>query len=201
MVENLFSRYDAAVVAFDIVFAEPDESSGLGVLERLGADAFKDDEDFQAQLQLLKPQLDYDGILAETIQKHPVILGYYFNFSNNGETVSKIGELPKPNFVKGTFKGKRIEFFTADGYGANIPQIQTSALGGGHFNPVPDADGVLRRVPMLIAYEGAYYSSLSLEVARHLMGADEILPVFEKPLFGGKGYMGLEWLRLGSKQR
>ena len=200
MVENLFSRYGAAVVAFDIVFAEPDESSGLGVLERLGAEEFKDDGNFQAQLELLKPQLDYDGILAETIQKHPVILGYYFNFSNNGEEVSKIGELPKPNFVKGTFKGKRIEFFTADGYGANLTQLQTSALGGGHFNPVPDADGVLRRVPMLIAYEGAYYSSLSLEVARHLMGVDEILPVFEKPLFGGKAYMGLEWLRLGTKQ-
>ena len=199
MVENLFTRYEVAVVAFDIVFAEPDDSSGLSVLERLGAENFAQDENFQAQLQLLKPELDYDGIFAEAIQKYPVILGYYFNFANNGEEVSKIGALPEPNFVKGTFKGKRIEFFTADGFGANLPQLQSSALGGGHFNPVPDADGVLRRVPMLISYDGAYYSSLSLEVARHLMGADEILPVFEKPLFGGKGYMGLEWLRLGSK--
>ena len=98
MVENLFSRYEAAVVAFDIVFAEPDDSSGLSVLERLGAENFADDENFQAQLQLLKPELDYDGIFAETIQKYPVILGYYFNFANNGEEVSKIGALPEPNF-------------------------------------------------------------------------------------------------------
>ena len=200
LVENLFDRYGAAIVAFDIVFAEPDDSSGLSVLERLGAENFAQDENFQAQLKLLKPELDYDRLFAETIKKYPVILGYYFNFSNNGEEVSKIGVLPEPNFVKGTFKGKRIEFYTADGFGGNLPQLQSSALGGGHFNPVPDSDGVLRRVPMLIAYEGAYYSSLSLEVARHLLGADEILPVFEKPLFGGKGYMGLEWLRLGTKQ-
>ena len=200
LVDNLFSQYGAAVVAFDIVFAEPDDSSGLSVLERLGAEALANDDEFQAQLQLLKPELDYDGIFSETIQKYPVILGYYFNFANNGEEVSKIGALPKPNFVKGTFKGKRLEFYTADGYGANLPQLQGSALGGGHFNPVPDADGVLRRVPMLISYDGAYYSSLSLEVARHLMKVDEILPVFEKPLFGAKGYMGLEWLRLGAKQ-
>ena len=200
MVENLFEQYESALVAFDIVFAEPDDSSGLSVLERLAAENFADDENFRTQLQLLKPELDYDGLFAETVQKYPVILGYYFNFANSDEEVSKIGALPDPAFVKGTFKGKRIEFYTADGYGGNLPQLQSSALGGGHFNPVPDRDGVLRRVPMLISYGGAYYSSLSLEVARKLLGVDAILPVFEKPLFGGKGYMGLEWLRVGSKQ-
>lgn len=198
-VELLFEEYQIAIVGFDIVFAEPDESSGLTVLEHLADTELKDDEMYRARLQVLRPELDYDGLFAEMIQKYPVILGYYFNFVGSGEDASEIGELPDPTFIKGTFKGKRIAFLEADGYGGNIPQLQSSALGAGHFNPVNDPDGVVRRVPMLIAFEGAYYASLSLEIVRHLLGSTDISPRFEKPLFGGKGYPGLEWLQLGSK--
>ena len=199
-VEQLFEQYQIAIVGFDIVFAEPDESSGLKVLERLAEAELKDDDKFRANLQVLRPELDYDGRFAETIQKYPVILGYYFNFVASGEDASEIGQLPAPTFVKGTFKGKRILFRDADGYGANIEQLESSALGSGHFNPHPDPDGVIRRVPMLISFGGAYYASLSLEMARHLLGSDEIKPRFEKPLFGGgKAYPGLEWLQVGNR--
>jgi len=198
-VELLFDEYESAIVGFDIVFAEPDESSGLKVLEQLAQSELKDDEMFHAQLHLLRPELDYDGRFAETIQKYPVILGYYFNFVSAGEQASKIGELPAPTFVKGTFKGKRVAFLQADGYGGNIPQLRSSALGSGHFNPVNDPDGVVRRVPMLIEHDGAYYDSLSLEMVRHLLGSNEITPRFEKPAFGGKDYSGLEWLQVGDK--
>jgi len=37
MLSNLFEQYGAAAVGFDIVFSEPDASSGLPVLERLAA--------------------------------------------------------------------------------------------------------------------------------------------------------------------
>ncbi len=198
-VELLFEEYEIAIVGFDIVFAEPDDSSGLKVLERLAAEDLKSNAMFRAQLQVLRPELDYDGRFAETIQKYPVILGYYFNFVLPGQVAAKIGQLPAPTFVKGAFKGKRIEFQDAHGYGANIAQLQSSALGAGHFNPDTDPDGVIRRVPMLIQYEGAVHASLSLEMVRHLLGSHEIKPRFEKPLFGGKGYPGLEWLQVGDK--
>ncbi|MFT5415058.1 MAG: adenylate cyclase [Gammaproteobacteria bacterium] len=199
LVESLFDEYEIAIVGFDIVFAEPDESSGLSVLERLADEQLKNNEMFRAQLQILRPQLDYDGRFAETIQQYPVVLGYYFNFVAERDEASKIGRLPSPSFVKGTFKGKRIGFHVADGFGSNIQQLESSALGSGHFNPVPDPDGVIRRVPMLIEYEGEYYSSLSLEVARHLLGSKDVKPRFEKPLFGGRAYAGLEWLTIADK--
>jgi len=199
-VERLFEDYEVAIVGFDVVFAEPDESSGLKVLERLAQTDLKDDEMFRARLDVLRPELDYDGRFAETIQKYPVILGYYFNFVDAGQEVSKIGKLPAPTFVKGTFKGSKIAFLEADGYGANIAQLQSSALGSGHFNPFNDPDGVVRRVPMLIGADGAHYASLSLEVVRHLLGVEQIVPRFEKPLFGGRGYPGLEWLEVGDKR-
>ena len=198
-VELLFEEYEIAIVGFDVVFAEPDESSGLKVLERLAAEDLKDNEMFRARLQVLRPELDYDGRFSETIQKYPVILGYYFNFTSGPEDASKIGQLPAATFVKGAFKGKRIEFLDADGYGGNIGQLQSSALGSGHFNPVPDPDGVIRRVPMLIKYEREHYASLSLEIVRHLLGSNDIKARFEKPLFGGGSYPGLEWLAVGKK--
>ncbi|MFP6681841.1 MAG: adenylate/guanylate cyclase domain-containing protein [Gammaproteobacteria bacterium] len=199
IVELLFEEYEVTILGFDIVFAEPDESSGLKVLERLASAELKDNSMFREQLKVLRPELDYDGRFAETIQKYPVILGYYFNFVAAGEDAFKIGRLPAPTFVKGAFKGKKIEFLNADGYGGNILQLQSSALGSGHFNPAPDPAGVLRRVPMLVKFDGAIYSSLSLEIVRHLLGSDEIKPRFEKPLFGGRGYPGLEWLQVGEK--
>ena len=198
-VGQLFEEYEIAIVGFDIVFAEPDESSGLKILERLAAEDLKNNAMFRARLQVLRPELDYDGRFAEMIQKYPVILGYYFNFAAAGEEAAKIGQLPPATFVKGAFKGKRIEFLDADGYGANISQLESSALGAGHFNPDTDPDGVIRRVPMLIQHDGAVYASLSIEIVRHLLGSNEIKPRFEKPLFGGKGYPGLEWLQVGEK--
>ncbi|MBT8446435.1 MAG: adenylate/guanylate cyclase domain-containing protein [Gammaproteobacteria bacterium] len=196
--EQLFGRYEAGMVAFDVVFAEPDESSGLTVLERLAESDLASNEPYKAQLSLLRPQLDFDGLFAEEIQKHPVVMGYYFSFDDPQSERS--GTLPEPIFEKGVFKGKNVAFRKADGFGANLAQLQSSALSAGHFNPSLDQDGVVRRVPMLVEFDGRYYSSLALEVARLAVGVDELTPGFEKPLFGGKGYPGLEWLELGNRR-
>ncbi len=199
LVTELFENYEIELLGFDIVFAEPDRSSGLDILEHLAAVEFKDNEDFHARLQLIRPQLDFDGMFGETILEYPVVLGYYFNFSDSLSDSVKTGVLPPPVFPPGSFDGRNVKFFVADGYGGNLQEIQTSALGGGHFNPIPDPDGVIRRVPMLIEYEGAYYASLSLEIARRLLNVNEIVPRFETPRIGRRGYPGLEWLQLGER--
>lgn len=198
LVEQLASEYKVALIGFDIVFAEPDVSSGLSVLETLGTTDFKDDATYHARLEAIRPRLDYDEVLARTLQKYPIVLGYYFNFSGTlTQPAASIGALPAPTFVKGAFAGKNIAFRHADGYGANLDKLQQHSLGAGHFNPFPDSDGVIRRVPMLIEHDGAYYGSLALEMARLALGAKEITPRFEQPLFGARGYPGLEWLMVG----
>ena len=199
LVEKLCTDYKVGLVGFDIVFAEPDTSSGLNILETLAATDFKDDAAYQTRLAGLRARLDYDQLFAETMRKFPIVLGYYFNLGGVGPEVAKIGALPSPTFVKGTFIGKKIAFLPAQGFGANLEKLQKSAVGGGHFNPVLDSDGVVRRVPMLVEYNGAYYASLSLELARLALGAKEIVPRFETPLFGGGGYPGLEWLMIGQR--
>ncbi len=198
LVRRLFDEYQIGLLGFDIVFAEPDNSSGLEVLDALANNELRGDVGFRQALEKMRPRLNYDRQFAEAIAHYPVVLGYYFNFAAAPAVATRSGALPQPTFVKGTFTGKNIGFRQADGYGGNLPALQASAHGGGHFNPQPDPDGMVRRVPMLINYEGAYYASLSLEMARQILGDKQtVTPGFGEPLFGGRGYPGLEWLTIG----
>src|SRR5262245_1134592 len=49
---------------------------------------------------------------------------------------------------------------------ANIPELQTGALYAGHINVQPDADGLYRRVPLVILHDGRYFPSSDVQVAR-----------------------------------
>jgi adenylate cyclase len=197
LLDQLFNEYQVAIVGFDIVFAEPDESSGLEILERLAAGELAGDAQFKSQLDVIRPQLDYDGIFAESIQKYPIVLGYYFNIGDSKIETPRIGALPEPLFDASLFQGKNIQYLTANGYGGNIKSLQTSALGAGHFSQQPDRDGVVRRVPMLVRLDDKFYGSLSLEVVRRRLGVEDVVPRFEAPLFDTRGYPGLEWLMVG----
>lgn len=79
-----------------------------------------------------------------------------------------------------------------DGYGANLAELQINAGGAGYFSENPDADGVLRRIPMLTEYHGAYYEPLSMAVVRALFGYPRVVP----GLVQTSGYKRLEWLKL-----
>jgi adenylate cyclase len=191
LMDKLFEKYGVAVVGFDVVFAEKDESSGLRVLQKIGQNQLKGDAQFQAALAQIQPQLEYDNLFAGKIRSRNVVLGYYLT-NQKGTNIS--GALPEPVFQAGTFKGRPIGFTVWNGYGANLPELQKAAASAGHFNPLVDADGVVRRVPMLAEYNGAYYESLSLAMVRTLLGQPKLLPGFAE----GKtsGYGGLEWLEL-----
>jgi len=143
--DKLFDKYGVAVVGFDVVFAEKDESSGLKVLQKLGRDQLKDDPKFQTTLAQIRPQLEYDNLFAEKIKNRNVVLGYYLTEKKG----SISGMLPEPAFQVGSFKGRPIAFTTYYGYGANLPELQQAAARAGHFNPAVDPDGMVRRVPML----------------------------------------------------
>ena len=79
LIEKLFDKYGVAVLGFDVVFAEPDESSGLRVLDQLARKELKEVTQFRAALEGLRPRLDHDGMFARAVQGRPVVLGYYFS--------------------------------------------------------------------------------------------------------------------------
>ena len=194
LLTKLFDKYGIVIAGFDVVFAEPDDSSGLPVLNKLAKGELKDVGRFQSALKDLRPELDYDGIFAKTLQGRPVVLGYYFN---SDENAVQSGVIPQPVLSARTFDGRNIRFTTWRGYGGNLPEFQANAANAGHFNPLVDADGVSRRVPMLAEYHGAYYEALSLAMVRVLAGYPKVEPGFASEDFSSKSYSGLEWLKAG----
>ncbi len=197
LMDKLFARDGVAVAGFDVVFAEKDESSGLKVLQELGRNQLRDVPQFHSTLAQIRPQLDYDSLFASKIKNRNVVLGYYFTNSAQGAEKGASGALPEAVFPPGTFKGRPIGFTRWDSYGGNLPELQKNAASAGHFNPLVDADGVVRRLPMVVEYNGAYYESLSLAMARTLLGL-KLIPGYATSK--SADYAGLEWLELGDAQ-
>ncbi|MBI5660393.1 MAG: adenylate/guanylate cyclase domain-containing protein [Nitrosomonadales bacterium] len=198
LMDKLFDGYGVAVAGFDVVFAEKDESSGFKVLQELGRNQLREVPQFHSVLAQIKPQLDYDNLFAGKIKNRKVVLGYYFTNSASGAEKNVSGALPGAVFQPGTFKGRPIGFVRWDGYGGNLPELQQSAAGAGHFNPLVDPDGEVRRVPMIAEYNGAYYESLSLAVVRTLLGDAKLAPGYATSK--SANYAGLEWLDVATAQ-
>lgn len=191
LMDKLFDQYGIKLVGFDVVFAEPDDSSGLKSLEALARNQLKDVGPFQASLRELRPQLDHDARFVAAIRNRPVILGYYFSSKDGG--ISS-GAAPAPVFPAGTFSGRRIGFTQWVSHGGNLPELQKAAAGAGHFNPLVDIDGTSRRVPLLVEYKGQYYEALSLAMVRNLLGNPAIAPGY--PDNAPSSYGAMEWLEL-----
>jgi adenylate cyclase len=194
LVDKLFGRYQAAIVAFDVVFAEADYSSGIRVLDRLAQGELKDVPQFQQQYRALRPGLDYDALFARAVKGRPVVLGYYLNSDRDAK---RTGAIPEPVLPKGTFRGRNIPFTVWMGYGGNLEPLLRNAASAGHFNPITDDDGVVRRVPMIAELDGAYYEALSLAVVRTMLGFPKVEPGYAPDRFLQRGYSGLEWLQVG----
>jgi adenylate cyclase len=198
LMDKLFDKYEVAVVGFDIVFAERDESSGIRVLERLSERELREVQPFQSVLKQLKPQLEYDDIFARKIEGRRVVMGYIL-LAEETQTQQKKGTLPAPILTAKDFHGRNVKTTSWGGYTANLDVLQKAAASSGHFNSRTDDDGIIRRVPMLAEHLGAYYEPLSLAMVRVLVGAPPVKPIMPGVPFGSKkSQPDLEWLQVGS---
>lgn len=194
LVDKLFDKYGIAALGFDVVNAEPDTSSGLPVLERLAAAELKDNAAFQTAIAGLRQSLDHDALFAQAIKGRPVVLGYYFTSVRDAR---QTGVIPPPVLPAGTFAGRPIPFTDWAGFGGNLPEFQAAAAGAGHFTPIVDEDGIVRRVPMLAEHDKAFYEPLSLVLVRMLLGFPEVKPGYPPDRFMSRSYSGLEWISAG----
>lgn len=171
LVQRLNQDYQAAVIGFDIVFAEADDSSGLPILERLAQTQFAQNKAYRKSLDHLRKDLDFDGLFAEQLRLSTSVLAYYFS---NEAGAQRAGRLPTSAFPPGSFSRGPAQFTQWQNYGANLPRLQAAAGHAGFINPLEDADGLIRRVPMLVEFEGAYYPSLTLAMLRRLLGQTDL---------------------------
>lgn len=198
LTNELFDRQKIALLGFDIVFAEPDGSSGLPRLRELAQNEMRDQPAFVDKVRQLQSTLDYDAMFAKTLEGRAVVLGYYLTGDRDGFTS---GVLPAPVMDKAALQGRPIKFTTWNGYGSNIAVIAKAAPIAGHFNPIPESDGVVRSLPLIADYKDNYYESLSLAMFRLLTGLPTVSPGFPKERMLARSYQGLEsiQLKLGSK--
>ncbi|MES2632581.1 MAG: adenylate/guanylate cyclase domain-containing protein [Pseudomonadota bacterium] len=198
MTDELFDRQKVALTGFDIVFAEPDDSSGLKRLRQLAQGELKDQTGFTDKLNQLQGSLDYDSMFARSLEKRPVVMGYYLTSDRDGRTS---GVLPAPVMSKEALNGRPIKFTSWDGFGSNIEQVAKAAPVAGFFNPLLDTDGVVRSVPLLAEHKDKYYESLALAMFRMLAGMPQVEPVFPTDRYLARSYQGLDSvkLRLGNK--
>ena len=193
LVNELLDRQQVAMLGFDVVFAETDDSSGLKRLKQLANNEMKDQPGFAERLGQIQGDLDYDAVFAKSISNRPVVLGYYFTSDRDGRAN---GTLPPPVMSQDAMNGRPIRATSWNGYGANIDTLAKAAPMAGFFNSITEGDGVVRSIPLLAEYKGKYYESLALSMFRTLAGLPTVEPGFPQEKFLARNYQGLESILL-----
>lgn len=170
------------VVGFDITFPEPDRNI-RDLLQTIDLTQF--DSEFNETLEVIEPQIDADQYFANAMQSGiDAVLA--INFTTQSEAT--YNELPESLVDIGEELAAAVTVSDMSGYTGNIEILQEAAFGNGSMNQVPDSDGVVRRVPLLIRFGSELYPTLSLEMIRVYNFADGYELVTEN-------YDGLEVVR------
>ncbi len=175
LTDTLFDKQQIALLGFDVVFAESDESSGLKLLQRLAHNELRDETGFIRQLKNISPRLDFDTTFAASLKNRSLVMGYYFSNDHDGRTT---GVLPKPVMGPQDFPDHRSTLSDWNGYGSNIIQLAHVAPMAGFFNSLTDPDGVVRALPLVVRHADNYYEALSLAMFRSLIGMPKVAPEF-----------------------
>ena len=186
MVDKLYNQYGIAAMGFDVIFAEPDISSGIATLDQLSRNALAGNADFHQRYRSLRPSLDYDGRFAAELTGKTLSLGYYFITPGLPEGIT--GALPPANLPATVLGASQSKLVEAIGYGANLKQFQDAAGIAGYFSVLPDEDGTIRKVHLLTRYQGGLYESFSAATLRAAMGAEPLQAGVETSRFLGLTY-------------
>lgn len=198
IIVKLFDDYGVSILGFDAVFPERDQSSGLPRLQALVENELKGEASFARTLKELEAKLDYDGRFASSLMGRRVVLGYAFTNAEeeDAEEAITVGVLPPPVFTAQQLGGLDLPSVRAVGYASNLEMFAATSIGSGHFNSLPDTDGITRRVPMLYQYEDGFYEALSLAMMRIYLGVPNLhLDIVATD----SGYVSLEHIGVGNR--
>ncbi len=183
LVDRLYNGYGIAAMGFDVIFAEPDISSGIATLDQLAKRELSANSQFLDRYSRLRPGLDYDGRFAEMLSGKTLALGYYF--ITPGLPAGMNGALPPANLPAEALGESGNRLVEAIGYGGNLKQFQDAAGIAGYFSVLPDQDGTIRKVHQLTRYQGGLYESFSAATLRAAFGGEPLAAgVDEKSLLG-----------------
>lgn len=177
-----------AAVGVDILLAEEDRASP----RKLQSD-LKRFLDLNVSFAGLPGALqDYDKLLADSLDKKTV-LSMYCRFAAKNNTPNASGApAPDPvgSVIQKTPDARAVEMRISNTAAATLPLPEfweTSSVG--MINMSPDADGVVRRLPLVGLYRDQMYASLGLRTLMAALGTQTLVSRI--------GPDGLESVRLG----
>ena len=115
-----------------------------------------------------RDRMGQDQAYIQALRQYPTVL------PNVGSTTTRNQPRAPGSVVIGPFGLDA--FISYPGLIANIPGVESAAAGVGIVNTLPEVDGVTRRMPMVVAYNGRLYPSLAMETLR-VAGADTTFQV------------------------
>lgn len=150
---NKLQSAGAAAIAFDVMFAEPDRTSPKAMLE-----LWNPDSGIKSALAALP---DHDATLARALRQGNVVLGHALQRTGKpppyfAKPYSMVNLGPSPNPF----------LFTFGGSVTSLQLLQKAAAGNGAISFVPDSDGIVRRVPLLLRLGDEAIPSLVAEALR-----------------------------------
>ena len=169
---DILAERGAALVAFDIVFAQNEEHAGMRQLVQTVHERYGERSEVAKAVRELELLFDPDRRFAASLQGRPVVLAYFFD--NQSRQAISSGALSAPVNVSPPLKNQQLPVPMAYAYGGNIDLLHDAARGAGSITVENDEDGILRRVPMLFSYKDRLYASFALEAVRIYLGADSI---------------------------
>jgi len=200
LIERVIGDYDAAVLGFDIVFSEP-QINPLEESSRLLTESHKSSPDVNAWLETHTSLGDIDGRFAQTLHRYHdrIVTGYFFYplaESIPEKAAAKIEQerkrLESSAITLKLMAGEIHSIPRMAGMAGNLELFDKAVDTSGYFNFFPDADGMIRRVP-LVAHNGDFvYPNLDLQMLRVALGWPKLSATI--------GEMGVEQLQLAEHE-
>src|SRR5499433_989560 len=152
----------AAVVAFDVLFAEPDRTSVEAIVKQLPP------HEASAITAALAGQPSNDELFAAALKDSPSVLSVALGEGGSTTFQAKAGfafggDDPRPFLLE--FKGAT----------QNLPELENAARGIGAFNWLADRDQIVRRVALMFRLNEVFVPSLATEAFRVAQGATTYL--------------------------
>ncbi len=181
----------ASVVGLDIVFSEPEKNPVKDEIKKLLDKSYETNLTGRISEFLNRP--GGDDMLAEAFSGSKTVGGFFFitmpwEASERDEEFRSGVRRALSNAAFTVTKGDASGAFMIEAFDAevNIPELSSRLPLSGYFSVAPDDDGVIRRVPMAIRYDGTVYAPLSAKmVSMHKNSAPMLIEFRE---YGVSGY-------------
>ena len=165
-------RFEPASIGVDVLFPEPDRMSPRAIEEMLWRDL-----KVKAKISGLPEGLeDNDRILAGILRKGPFVLSYAFLFDQKIPSSRKCTIPPLKMAILSSLNDPVSfdQLIVAESVVCDIEPLNSTVMHSGFVNAITDDDGLVRRCPLFVKYQGKPYPSLALATLMQAAGVGQV---------------------------